>query len=449
MVNKNDRLVLTCVDYTSEGLGVVKVEQFPIFVKNLMVNEKAEIIVTLVKKSYAFGHLAKLLVASEHRITPPCPIAKVCGGCQLQHLDYNEQLRFKHHMVESVMTRIGKLDVKVQPVMGMDQPFNYRNKVQIPVGIDHHGKMTCGFYRINSNDIVDMESCAIQSDLSNQVYKTTKLLLAQYQLYHDVRHILIKHAFTTDQVMVVLISRVAKLRNSDALVKQLMAKHPQITSVQLNVNQRNDNVILGDTTYLLAGAPTITDRLMDLQFKISAQSFYQVNPVQCAKLYSKGIELAQLTKAMTVLDLYCGIGTITLVAAKSAGKVIGVEVEPTAVADAKSNAKLNNIDNVEFMIGDAGEVAQRLVDNKTRIDVVFVDPPRKGLDDNSKQAIVAMQPDKLIYISCDPGTLARDLAYFKEQGYHTHEVQPVDMFPQTKHVECVVCLKRKDSENSD
>ncbi|MGB4984595.1 MAG: 23S rRNA (uracil(1939)-C(5))-methyltransferase RlmD [Erysipelotrichaceae bacterium] len=436
---KNDILIGTAVDYTSEGFGVVKIDGFPVFVKGLLVNEEAKIGITLVKKSYAFARIIEIIKVSDKRNEDiVCSYSKRCGGCQLLHMKYSHQLEFKKSLVENIFQRIGKVDVKVFDVVPMENPYEYRNKVQIPVGNDNFGKMISGFYRINSNDIIDMDSCIMQSSLSNEIYQFTKKMLLTDNNYQKTRHIVIKHAFSTNEVMVCFVVG-QRLKNPTKMVKMLTKEFPLIKSIIVNYNSKDTNVILGEQEEIIYNQGFIYDYLNDLKFKISLKSFYQINSVQTINLYNKAIELAQLKPTDIVLDLYCGIGTITLFASKFVKKVVGVEIVKQAINNAIENMTINNITNCEFVVGDAGEVANKL---DYKFNVIFVDPPRKGLDDIAKDSIIKMDPEKIVYVSCDPATLARDVAYFKEYGYVAKDVYLYDMFPNTKHVECVCLLTR-------
>ncbi len=440
-MKKNDKVIGECIDYTHEGLGVVKIDGFALFVKNMCIGDKGEIVVTLVKKSHGYGRLLSLIESSDERVEPLCSIYKQCGGCQIQHLKYEKQLSFKQRHVESVIKRIGKIDAKVLDIKGMEFPYHYRNKVQIPFGKDKNGKLVSGFYRQNTNEIIDLNTCYIQSDLSNEVYLDTKSFIQKHYM-DQVRHVLIKHGFHTGQIMVVLIVRDLSLKHINEYVAYITEKYECVKSIILNLNTREDNVILGEKEKVVFGTKTIEDRLMGFTFNISSKSFYQVNPIQTKVLYETAIEFAQLKPEDTLVDLYCGIGTIGMCMSLYVKKVIGIEVVSQAVEDAKVNAKKNNISNIEFMCGDASQQANKILASKQKIDVVVVDPPRKGCDLNTIETIVKMNPSRIVYVSCDPATLARDLSLFKDRGYETIKIQPVDMFAHSVHVENVVLLHR-------
>lgn len=438
-MKKNDQVHGVCSGYTHDGHGVVKVNGFPLFVKGMLEGEEGDLVVTMAKKTFGYGRLMKRSVTSPQRVTPPCPIAKQCGGCQLQHMSYSEQLRFKKQKVQDVIQRIAHLDVEVQDVLGMQEYTHYRNKGQIPVGMDK-GKTVTGFYRINSNSIIDTDTCLIQSERINEVLQEMRRLLQTYNNAKVFRHLLIKHAFSSDEVMVVWIVHSFQIPHEKEMVRELSEALPFVKSIIVNLNQRTDNVILGDKEKLLYGERVIVDSIHDLKFSISSKSFYQVNPKQTEVLYGKALEFAQLTGKETVLDLYCGVGTISMFLAQQARHVTGIEIVPQAIQDARKNAALNGIANIEFVCSDASSYAKKLCEQGMHPDVIVVDPPRKGCDAEAIESMVMMQPKRIVYVSCDPGTLARDLKLLKEKGYHTEIVQPVEMFPFTHHVETVVLL---------
>lgn len=440
-MKKNEHVVGTCLGYTSDGLGVVKIEGFPLFVKGMLKGETGELVVTLSKKSYGFARLLKLSQRSKERVEPKCSIASQCGGCQLQHLSYKEQLSFKKQKIQDVMDRIAKLDVPVMDVLGMEQCDAYRNKGQIPVGI-RNNRVVTGFYRINSNDIIDTEHCMIQSDRINEVLVTMRSLLNQFQNALSFRHLLIKHGIHTDEVMVVWIVKERKLLDCDKMVEALIKACPFVKSIIMNINKRDDNVILGEEEVVLFGKPYIVDTIHGLQFHISSKSFYQVNPIQTEVLYGKALEFCLLSGNETVIDLYCGVGTISMFLAQKAKEVIGIEIVPEAIEDAKLNASINKIENIEFVCSDAATYAKMLCDEGKQVDVVVVDPPRKGCDVDTLESIVKMEPKRIVYVSCDPATLARDLAILDGLGYKAELVQGVDMFKYSHHIESVVRLTK-------
>lgn len=441
-MKKNDRIVGTCLNYTHDGHGVVKVDGYPIFVKDMLKGEEGDIVITLAKKNYAFGKLWKLIKASPERVQPPCPIAKQCGGCQLQHMSYQEQLVFKKQKVQDVITRLAKIELDVQDVLGMQNQLYYRNKGQIPVGLQS-GHTVTGFYRINSNTIIDTDHCLIQSERINEVLKVMRTLLKKYENTEFFRHLLIKDGFATGEVMVVWITKKMNFPHMQEMKEELLASLKFIKSIIVNVNTREDNVILGDQEHVLHGPRAIMDTIHDLKFHISSKSFYQVNPRQTEVLYGKALEFCDLHGDETVVDLYCGVGTISMFLAQKAKHVIGIEIIPQAIEDAKENADLNHLTNIEFVCSDATTYAKKLNDTNVHPDIVVVDPPRKGCDEETLASIVIMNPKKIVYVSCDPATLARDLKFLVAQGYQVDVVQPVDMFPFSFHVESVVLMSRK------
>ena len=440
-MKKNDIVIGTCTSYTYDGHGVVKIDGFPLFVKGLMLHESAQIVVTMVKKTFGYGKYLHIEKKSKERVDPICPVASMCGGCQLQHMSLSHQCAFKKNQVEEVMQRIGHIDTPVEDVLTMKDPYHYRNKAQIPIGCRNEQVVT-GFYRINSKDIIDMNHCYIQSELINEVMLLVKQLLEKYQNSDCFRHLLIKHAFHREEVMVAFIVNKRKVAHVQDMVDALVLQIPQIKSVLLNINQRKDNVIVGEEEILLYGDQYICDTIHGLEFRISMKSFYQVNPVQTEVLYEKALEFAQLTGEETVLDLYCGVGTISMFLAHKAKRVIGIEIVPQAIADAQQNAQRNHLDNIEFVCSDAATYAKQLAQLQTEVDVIVVDPPRKGCDQATLESMVSMKPKRIVYVSCKVSTLARDLRILEDLGYQSIKIQPVDMFAQTYGVECVALLQR-------
>lgn len=441
-MNKNDHVSATCTGYTHDGSGVVKIDGFPLFVKGMCRNEIGEIVVTKMKKTYGFGRLLHIVKKSAARVVPPCPIATQCGGCQLQHLSYQEQLLFKKQKVQDVMQRVAHLELDVRDVIGMADTLYYRNKGQIPIGYCN-GHVVTGFYRINSNTIVDTDTCRIQSTRINQVLQTMRSLFLRYDVAHYFRHILIKDGFVSGQVMVVWITKQKRFPKQQEMCQELCRAHAFIKSVIVNVNTREDNVILGDKEYVLYGTPYIMDSIAGMKFHISANSFYQVNPQQTKRLYENVLAFCALEGKETVLDLYCGVGTISMFLATKAKKVIGVEIVEEAIADARQNAMLNGLENIEFVCSDAASYAAGVIQEELYPDIIVVDPPRKGCDGITLASIVRMQPKRIVYVSCDPSTLARDLKVLHAACYQVDIVQPVDMFPYSFHVESVVLLQRR------
>ncbi|MTI65662.1 MAG: 23S rRNA (uracil(1939)-C(5))-methyltransferase RlmD [Firmicutes bacterium] len=450
-VKKNKKYNLEVIDINHRGQGVCKKDGFAIFVGNGILGDKGTVKINKVKKNYAVGEMVKIAKPSKHRVLPKCPISYNCGGCQLQDLNYQKQLDIKTERVKNDMKRIGKMDdIIIHDTLGMDEPFRYRNKAQFPVRMSNN-KLSIGFYKRGSHEVVDTKSCVIQHKANDKVIKLVKDFIQKYKItpYNEksntgiIRHILTKVSFATGDLMVVIITNGRNIPYKDKLIKTLTDKIPNIKSIIQNINNRKSNVILGGETKLLYGDEKIIDYIGDLKFKISAKSFYQVNPIQTKVLYQKALEYANLTGNETVFDLYCGIGTISLFLSKKAKKVYGIEVVKEAILDAKENAKENNINNTEFYDGTAEEIFPKLYNKGVSADVVVIDPPRKGCDEAVLDTIVKMKPKRVVYVSCNPATLARDLKYLNESDYITKEIQPVDMFPHTMHVECVALIERK------
>jgi 23S rRNA (uracil1939-C5)-methyltransferase len=448
-VQKNDYIEVVFEDLTHEGAGVAKVDGYPLFVPNGLPGEKAKIKVIKVNKSYGFGKLMEIVEESPYRVEAPCPIYKECGGCQLQHLSYEGQMIAKEKQVRDVLQRIGKLEnVTVHPVLGMKDPWRYRNKAQVPIG-EFEGGLIGGFYQQRTHQIIDMKECIIQQEKNDQVVQLVKEICQRHgvRAYDEknhkgtLRHIMSRHGLVTNEVMVVLVTRTSELPNIDKITEEIIAGIPGVKSIVQNINQKRTNVIFGDQTKVLWGEEVIYDNIGEIKFAISARSFYQVNPEQTKVLYDKALEYAGLSGHENVIDAYCGIGTISLFLAQRAQKVYGVEIVPEAIEDAKRNAALNNITNVEFAVGEAETVIPRWYEEGITADVLVVDPPRKGCDEKLLNTIISMKPKKVVYVSCNPATLARDLRILEDGGYRTIEVQPVDMFPQTMHCEAVARLE--------
>lgn len=439
-MQKNETLTLTAIDYTEQAHAVCKLEGFVVFVPGMMIHEVAEVLILKVNKNLAYGKVTRLLKANPDRQMPLCPIADKCGGCQLQHMTYDHQLEFKSNHVKSLFKRTLNYEGPFDPIEGMDNPWYYRNKAQVP--FDATADINYGFYRAHSHDLLPMEKCYIQDEDSNAILKEIKAFYIKHDTTTDlIRTVLIKKGFETQELMVILVVRSEDLPLKDELVKYLQIKFTNLKAILLNINAREDNVILSDEYVSLTKTTTIKDSLGHLTFQVSAPSFYQVNPTQAEVLYAKALEYANLKGTETLLDLYCGVGTIALFASLKVKQVIGVEVVQAAIEDAKINASLNRIKNVEWLCADAGQAVEQLLERKLNPDVVIVDPPRKGLDETTRQAILKLLPQKLVYVSCDPGTLVRDLKQLT-YAYNIEKVACVDMFPQTFHVETVVLMSR-------
>jgi 23S rRNA (uracil1939-C5)-methyltransferase len=453
MVKKNDEYIVTIEDMGSEGEGVGKIDGYTVFVKDALPGEKARIKITKAGKSFGYGRLMEVLEPSEYRVEPRCPIARKCGGCQIQEMSYEAQLAFKEKKVQNNLERIGKIapsEYEMCTIIGMEEPYNYRNKAQYPVGLDKDGRIVMGFYAGRTHSIIPCEDCAIGDKINSEILAIVKSHMEEFHIqpYNEethkgvVRHVLIRRGFTTNQCMVCIIVNGCELKGATKLVERLKAIDG-MTSISININKEKTNVIMGKTVIDLYGEGYIEDYIGDVKFRISPLSFYQVNPVQTKELYGKALEFAGLTGEETVWDMYCGVGTISLFLAKAARKVYGVEIVPEAIEDARKNAKINNIDNAEFFVGKAEEVVPKMYkEYGLGADVVVVDPPRKGCDEKLLETMIAMSPEKIVYVSCDSATLARDLEYLKAHGYGVKKVQPVDMFPHSVHVE-TVCLLTK------
>ncbi|MDR6120498.1 23S rRNA (uracil1939-C5)-methyltransferase [Bacillus sp. SLBN-46] len=450
-VNKNDYIDVIFEDITHDGAGVAKVEGYPLFIPNGLPGEKAKIKVIKTGKGYGIGRLIELYEKSPYRVDIPSEEKHKYGGCQLEHISYEGQLKYKENQVRQVLTRIGKLeDVVVHPILGMEEPFHYRNKAQVPVG-EKDGKLIAGFFKPRSHEIVDTNESLIQLPEVNEAVQVVKEICTELGIpaYQEeshkgvLRHIMARYGQQTEELMVVIITRTTDLPQKNRLVEEMVARLPKLKSIVHNVNSKRTNVIMGEKTNVLWGNEVIYDYIGDVKFAISALSFYQVNPVQTKVLYEKALEYANLSGEENVIDAYCGIGTISLFLAQKAKKVFGVEVVPEAIEDAKRNAALNEIKNAEFAAGEAEVVIPKWYKEGNTADVLVVDPPRKGCDEALLQTIIEMKPKKVVYVSCNPGTLARDLRILEDGGYKTVEVQPVDMFPMTTHVECCAWLERK------
>lgn len=451
-VQKGDVVHVTVADLTHEGKGVAKIDGYPLFIEGVLPGETGEIEVTKLNKGYGFARLIRLDQASEERVEPPCPVYDECGGCQMQHLSYEGQMNMKYSQVRNVINRIAKLpDVPVYPVLGLEDPWRYRNKAQVPVGLSSEGRVVAGFYKKRSHEIIDMTECLIQHTESDIIIQKVKdVCAANGVMPYDegrhkgvLRHVMARIGYQTGEKMAVLITRTNELPNREAIVEGIRQAVPSITSIVQNVNPDKTNVIFGNVTRTLFGEDVIYDTIGGIKFAISARSFYQVNPVQTEVLYNKALEYAGLTGEETVIDAYCGIGTISLFLAQKAKQVYGVEIVPQAIEDAKQNAELNGITNAYFEAGKAEDVIPAWYKQGIKPDVIMVDPPRKGCDEALLDTIVKMKPKRVVYVSCNPGTLARDLRILEDGGFKTREVQPVDMFPQTVHVEAVAWLERK------
>ncbi|GAF65513.1 RNA methyltransferase [Bacillus sp. TS-2] len=451
-VQKNDIVTVEIEDLTHEGAGVAKIEGYALFIPNTIPGEVIEAKVLKTNKGCGFAKMLTVKQEVQSRIEPPCPIFHECGGCQIQHLDYEAQLDFKRNQVVNVLERLGGIkDVPVYPTLGMEEPWKYRNKSQVPFG-ERDGQLIAGFYQKRSHRIIDMDHCIIQQEENDIAIQAIKEIAARYQIkpYDEekhrgtLRHVVVRYGKKTGELMVVLVTRGKELPHKQNIIEDIKEALPKVTSIVQNINGNKTNVIFGEKTLLLWGEEYIHDYIGDIRFAISARSFYQVNPVQTQVLYEKALEYADLKGHETVIDAYCGIGTISLFLAQKAKKVLGVEIVTEAISDAKHNARINSLDNVDFAVGEAEKVIPWWYSQGVRPEVLVVDPPRKGCDEKLLETIIQMKPERVVYVSCNPATLARDLKVLEEGGYQTKQVQPVDMFPQSTHVECCSLLIRKD-----
>lgn len=450
-VRMGGRYTVEIVNLGHSGEGVGRYQDFTIFVPQALPGETAEVEINEVKKSYAKAKLIAVKQASPERVEPVCSVYRDCGGCQLQHMQYEAQLIAKQQQVINAVTRIGKLtDITIHPTLGAANPWYYRNKMQFPVG-QARGKVVVGCYSQGTHAIINTDNCCIQHAVNNTIAGQVRRIVTDLNIatYDErtgegvIRHVMGRVGTATGEVMVALVTATEQLPQQDKIIAALQQSVPGLVSVIHNFNPKRSNIILGETTRTIWGKDTITDKLGDLTFHISARSFFQVNTEQTVVLYGKAVEYADLSGKETVIDAYCGTGTITLFLAARAAKVYGIEIVEPAIADAWQNARINKIDNVEFIAGDAVQVMPELYRSGIRPDTIVVDPPRAGCEAKVLETFVKMNPKRIVYVSCNPASLARDLAILAEQGYKTKEIQPVDMFPHTFHVECVVRLERK------
>ena len=468
-MNKNEKIVVKIEDIGVNGEGIGKVEGYTLFVKDALISDTVEAVITKAKKNYGYAKMLKILDASPHRVERKCPVARQCGGCQIQELSYEAQLDFKTKKVYVPLERIGGfspefLDTVMEPICGMEEPFYYRNKAQFPIGTDREGNIVTGFYAGRTHQIIPNMECALGVSVNQKILQIIVDFMNQYGVsaYNEetgrglVRHVLIRYGFTTKEIMVCLVINGDNFPKSEKLVDKLV-QIEGMTSITYSVNKENTNVIMGKEIGVLWGQGYITDYIGDVKYQISPLSFFQVNPVQTEKLYGLALEYAGLKGNEIVWDLYCGIGTISLFLAQKAKKVYGVEIVPQAIDDARNNAKINGIENAEFFVGKAEEVLpeyyaryEKEHGEKAYADVIVVDPPRKGCDETLLDTMVEMKPERIVYVSCDSATLARDLKYLCERGYEIQRVKPVDQFPHTVHVEVIIKMQLvgKDEKSS-
>ena len=453
-VKKNEEYLVEIIDNGFEGEGIAKIDGFTIFIPNVLKGEKVKILIVKVLSSHAFGKAIEIIQKSESRTETDCVTYKRCGGCNLRHIKYSETLKIKRNIVQNLIDKQLKTKIKVEEPLGMDNPYHYRNKAQYPVGIDKSGNPVIGVFANRTHEIIPIQKCLIQDEQTEEIakYILRFIIKNNISIYNEntkkglIRHIVTKIGKKTNEIMCIIVINGEKIPNENNLVKELLKKFSNIKAIIKNINKQNTNVILGNQNITLYGNGYIKDILGDLTFKISPLSFYQVNPLQAEKLYKIGVKSANITKSDVVFDLYCGIGTISLFMAKYAKKVYGIEIVKQAVEDAIENAKINNLENTEFIAGDVEKTLDDLINVKNIIpDIIMVDPPRKGLDNKSIQNILKIKPRKIVYISCNPATLVRDLVEL-ESLYELKSVVPVDMFPFTSHVECCALLELKNCQ---
>ena len=466
-MQKNDIVTADIEDIGVNGEGIGKVDGYTLFIKDAVIGDRVEAKVMKAKKNYGYARLMKILEPSEARVQPRCAFDRKCGGCQIQEMSYEQQLAFKEKKVRGNLERIGGfapelLDRVTDPAVGMDEPFGYRNKAQFPFGTDREGNPVTGFYAGRTHDIIANTDCALGVPVNREILEIILAFMKEYRIpsYDErtgqglLRHVLIRYGFTTKEIMVCFVVNGSSIPHVDELIRRLCGIEG-MTSITLSPNTRQTNVIMGDSYQILWGQGYITDYIGNVRYQISPLSFYQVNPVQTEKLYSLALEYADLKGGETVWDLYCGIGTISLLLAQRAGQVYGVEIVPQAIEDARRNAGINGIENAEFFVGKAEEVLPEYYEKyarehggeSARADVIVVDPPRKGCDEALLETIVKMQPERVVYVSCDSATLARDLKVLCGAGYELEKVRPVDMFPMTVHVETVVLLSKGEIDS--
>lgn len=454
---KNDLLTVVIEDMGHDGEGIGKAEGYTLFIKDAVIGDTVEAKIMKAKKNYGYARLMKVLNPSPYRVEPKCPCARACGGCQLQFLSYEKQLEFKKNKVKGNLERIGGFgQVEIEKVIGMENPWRYRNKAQFPVGKNKDGEIITGFYAGRTHSIIPNRNCYLGAEVNEEILNQVIAYMTDNHVepYEEasgkglVRHILIRNGFKTGEIMVCIIANGRTLPKVNNLIERLQTI-PGMTSISLNVNTKRNNVILGDEVITLWGQETISDYIGDIKFEISPLSFYQVNPVQTEKLYGTALEYAGLTGKETVWDLYCGIGTISLFLAQKAKQVYGVEIVPPAIEDARRNARRNGIENAEFYVGKAEEVLPRKYEEEgIRADVIVVDPPRKGCGPEVLDTMLQMKPERIVYVSCDSATLARDLKILCEKEYQIEKVAVCDMFGNSVHVETIVLLSRQKPDDT-
>ncbi len=463
-MKKNDVVTVTIEDFGVGGEGIGKIDGYALFIKDAVIGDVVEAKVMKAKKNYGYGKLQKIIRPSEHRVMPRCPIARQCGGCQMQAVSYDKQLEYKNRKVWNNLKRIGGIPEKLleavmEPPCGMEEPYRYRNKAQFPIGRDKNGRLAAGFYAGRTHQIIPCDDCCLGMKVNQEILDRLLSFMEKYHIepYDEaehkglVRHVLIRYGFATDEIMVCLVINGKELPHARELTEELR-EISGMMSISVSRNTEKTNVIMGKEIAVLWGQGFITDYIGEIEYQISPLSFYQVNPVQTRNLYETALEYAGLHGTETVWDLYCGIGTISLFLAQRAGRVYGVEIVPQAVEDARKNAEINGIGNAQFFAGKAEEVLPGYYEEyaaghpgqRAGADVIVVDPPRKGCEESVLETMVRMQPERIVYVSCDSATLARDAAYLRENGYEVERGKVTDMFPQTCHTECVLGMQRKE-----
>ena len=450
-VEKNKEYEVEIVDNGFEGEGIAKISDFTIFIPGAIKGERCKILIVKVNKTFAFGKLLEVLTKSKYRVEADCATYKRCGGCSLRHIQYEETLKLKRDMVQNLVTKTLNTKINVKDTIGMQEPFHYRNKLQYPVGYDKTNKPVMGVYANRTHEIVPVENCLIQNKEAEEVAKAVFEFIKENKItvYNEqtrkgaIRHIIVRIGVRTNEIMCILVTNEEKIEKEEELVDAISKKFPQVKTIVKNINAKNTNVILGDRNVILSGNGYIYDKLGEYTFKISPMSFYQTNPIQTEVLYQKAIAFAKLDKNDILCDLYCGIGTIGIFASSKVKQVYGIEIVEEAVEAARENAKINKVDNIEFIAGDVEKAFKELVETRgVKPTAIIVDPPRRGLDTTTISKILELTVDKFVYVSCNPATMVRDLKLLEEK-YEVKEIQPVDMFPFTSHVECVAVLELK------
>lgn len=452
MVEKNKEYIVDIIDNGYEGEGIAKIDNFTIFIQGAIKGEKCRILILKVNKNFAYGKIIEIIIKSKSRVKDDCTTYKRCGGCDLRHIDYNYTLKMKDDIVQNLVNKSLSYKVDVSHTIGMEVPYYYRNKLQYPIGKGKDNKAVMGVFAKRTHEIIPVENCLIQNQKAQKVAREVLNIINEQNIsvYDEktqkgsIRHVVIKIGIHTNEIMCIIVINEENIENEKEFVNKLTNKYPEIKTIIKNINKKNTNVILGDKNVVLYGDGYIYDTLGEYQFKISPMSFYQTNPIQTEILYKKAIEFADLNKEDILCDLYCGIGTIGIFASKYVKKVYGIEIIEEAIKAANENAKINQIDNIEFLAGDVEQVFEKmLLEKNITPTVIIVDPPRKGLDNNTINNILKLEVKKVIYVSCNPATMVRDFRLLEEK-YLVKKIQPVDMFPFTNHVECVAVLQLKN-----